>query len=197
MRKNDSRGDVFHATPYVDGALIIGDSGSLLDSQRLKGIHMASRWHVAAETIFEALKAGDTSAAKLSAFQKKVEDSYIKKIVQVRNFHQSFQYGLVGGLFHAGCSSLPEPRLVDPMRVRPATSTITKMGIRRANASKRRQAHLRSPHGVYHSGTRMKKISRVTDRSRFKICANRCTVEYGILPIFARRRLQPVQEKAI
>ena len=41
---------------YVDGALIIGDSGSFLDSQRLKGIHMAMKsGMLAAETIFEAL----------------------------------------------------------------------------------------------------------------------------------------------
>ena len=39
---------------YVDGALIIGDSGSFLDSQRLKGIHMAMKsGMLAAETIFE------------------------------------------------------------------------------------------------------------------------------------------------
>src|ERR1700758_2719651 len=64
--------------PYVDGGLIIGDSASFLDSQRLKGIHMAIKsGMLGAETIFEALKAGDTSAAKLRAFQKKVEESYI------------------------------------------------------------------------------------------------------------------------
>src|SRR5258708_21714383 len=76
---------------------------------------------LAAETIFEALKAGDTSAAKLSAFQKKVEDSYIKKeLWLVRNFHQSFQYGLLGGLFHAGLQFVTGgPGLIDPMRVRP------------------------------------------------------------------------------
>src|SRR4029077_11297022 len=81
---------------YVDGGLIIGDSGSFLDSQRLKGIHLAMKsGMLVAETILEALKAGDTSAAKLSAFQKKVEDSYIKNELRlVRNFHQSFQYGL-------------------------------------------------------------------------------------------------------
>src|SRR6266404_304371 len=75
--------------PYVDGGLIIGDSASFLDSQRLKGIHMAMKsGMLAAETIFEALKTGDTSAAKLSAFQKKVENSYIKKELRlVRNFH--------------------------------------------------------------------------------------------------------------
>src|SRR6202007_2337296 len=88
---------------YVDGGLIIGDSASFLDSQKLKGIHLAIKsGMLAAETIFEALKAGDTSAAKLSAFQKKVEESYIKKeLWLVRNFHQSFQYGLCDGLFAA------------------------------------------------------------------------------------------------
>src|SRR6202048_839547 len=89
---------------YVDGGLIIGDSGSFLDSQRLKGIHMAIKsGMLAAETIFEALKKGDTSAKTLSAFPKKVEQSYIKKeLWAVRNFHQSFKYGLYGGLFHTG-----------------------------------------------------------------------------------------------
>ena len=57
---------------YVDGGLIIGDSGSFLDSQRLKGIHMAIKsGMLAAETIFDALKAGDTSAQKRSAPSRK------------------------------------------------------------------------------------------------------------------------------
>src|SRR5256886_4408118 len=107
---------------YVDGGLIIGDSGSFLDSQRLKGIHMAIKsGMLAAETIFEALKAGDTSAAKLSVFQKKVEESYIQKeLWAVRNFHQSFQFGLLGGLFHAGLQFISGGRgLIDPMRMHP------------------------------------------------------------------------------
>ena len=84
---------------YVDGGLIIGDSGSFLDSQRLKGIHLAMKsGMLAAETIFEALKSGDTSAKTLGTFPKKVEQSYIKKeLWQVRNFHQSFQHGMVRG----------------------------------------------------------------------------------------------------
>src|SRR5260370_8536786 len=54
-----------------------------------------------AETSFEALKAGDTSSKTLSAFPKKIEDSYIKKeLWQVRNFHQSFQHGMFRGFFH-------------------------------------------------------------------------------------------------
>src|SRR2546429_102880 len=82
---------------YVDGGLIIGDSGSFLDSQRLKGIHMAMKsGMLAAETIFEALKSGDTSSKTLSAFPKKVEQSYVKKeLWQGRHFHQPFLPGLL------------------------------------------------------------------------------------------------------
>jgi len=42
---------------FVDGGLIIGDSASLLNSQRLKGIHIAIKsGMLAAETVFAALK---------------------------------------------------------------------------------------------------------------------------------------------
>src|SRR5260221_3445822 len=64
---------------YLDGGLIIGDSGSFLDSQRLKGIHLAIKsGMLAAETIFEALKVGDSTTKTLGAFPKKVEQSYVK-----------------------------------------------------------------------------------------------------------------------
>src|ERR1700737_3671800 len=107
---------------YLDGGLIIGDSGSFLDSQRLKGIHLAIKsGMLAAETIFEALQAGDTSAKTLSAFPKKVEHSYIKKeLWQVRNFHQSFQHGILPGLFQTGLQFISGGRgLIDPMRSHP------------------------------------------------------------------------------
>src|SRR5712672_1634789 len=143
---------------YLDGGLIIGDSGSFLDSQRLKGIHLAMKsGMLAAETIFEALKAGDTSAAKLSAFQKKVEESYIKTELRlVRNFHQSFQYGLLGGLFHAGLQFVTGGRgLVDPMRVRPGHEHYRKNGHppreRLKGDGKLTFDRLTA---VYHSGTR-------------------------------------------
>src|SRR5215470_3338952 len=82
----------------VDGVLIIGDSASFLDSQRLKGIHLAIKsGMLAAETIVEALKSGDTSIKILGNFQKHVEASYIKEEMwKVRNFHQSFQHGMLG-----------------------------------------------------------------------------------------------------
>ena len=48
---------------YVAGGLIVGDSAAFLNSQRLKGIHMAIKTGMlAADTIFDALRAGDVSA---------------------------------------------------------------------------------------------------------------------------------------
>src|SRR5256885_15579144 len=87
---------------YFDGGLIIGDSGSFLDSQKLKGIHLAIKsGMLAAETAFEALKAGDTSAKTLSVYQTKIEQSYIKKeLWKVRNFHQGFAHGQFAGFIY-------------------------------------------------------------------------------------------------
>ncbi|MBI2956365.1 MAG: electron transfer flavoprotein-ubiquinone oxidoreductase [Acidobacteria bacterium] len=88
---------------YVNGALLIGDTAGFLDSQRLKGIHMALKTGMlAAETIFAALRAGDTSERTLRAFHDRVEQSWVKKeLWRVRNFHQGFEHGLWRGLFHA------------------------------------------------------------------------------------------------
>lgn len=170
---------------YVDGGLIIGDSGSFLDSQRLKGIHMAIKsGMLAAETIFEALKAGDTSAAKLSAFQKKVEESYIKKeLWAVRNFHQSFQFGLLGGLFHAGLQFISGGRgLIDPMRVHPGHEDYHKIDGRPATERFKGDGKLTFDRltDVYHSGTRHEEDQPCHLVVRdLNVCANRCTVEYG------------------
>jgi electron-transferring-flavoprotein dehydrogenase len=188
--------------PYVDGGLIIGDSASFLDSQRLKGIHMAIKsGMLAAETIFEALKSGETSAAQLSAFQKKVEESYIKKELRlVRNFHQSFQYGLLGGLFHAGLQFLTGGRgLIDPMRVRPGYEHYHKNGHPPRERFKG-DAKLTFDRltDVYHSGTRHEEDQPCHLIVRdLNVCANRCTVEYGNpCQYFCPAAVyEPVQEK--
>ena len=46
---------------YGDGFLIVGDAAGIMNSMRLKGIHLAIRsGMLAAQTVFEALKAGDS-----------------------------------------------------------------------------------------------------------------------------------------
>src|SRR6202045_2031772 len=91
-----------------DGWMILGDSAGFLNSQRLKGIHLAIKsGMLAAETAFEAMKKDDFSAAMLSGFQKRVESSWIKdELWKVRNFHQGFEHGFFAGLFHAGIQQL-------------------------------------------------------------------------------------------
>jgi len=62
---------------------------------------------LAAETTFEALKAGDTSAKNLSAYQTKIEQSYIKKeLWKVRNFHQGFAHGQFAGFIHTAVQQI-------------------------------------------------------------------------------------------
>src|SRR5215469_5308965 len=104
---------------FVSGGLIIGDSASLLNSQRLKGIHTAIKsGMLAAETVYNALCAGDTSAVALSEYQRRLESSWIREeLWPVRNFHQAFHGGLWSGLFQSGIQFVTGGRgLSDPMR---------------------------------------------------------------------------------
>jgi electron-transferring-flavoprotein dehydrogenase len=89
---------------YGDGFLIIGDSASFLNSQKLKGIHMAMKsGMLAAESIFEALLAERYDAAQLQSFERKVKESYVhQELYEVRNFHQAFRHGRFWGLIESG-----------------------------------------------------------------------------------------------
>jgi electron-transferring-flavoprotein dehydrogenase len=92
-----------------DGFLIAGDSAGFLNSQRLKGIHLAMKsGMLAAEAIFEDLT-GQAAAAPGEAtplhlrYQSKVEASWIRdELWAVRNFHQAFDHGLPAAMLQAG-----------------------------------------------------------------------------------------------
>jgi len=94
------------AVPPVagNGWMILGDAAGFVNSQRLKGIHLAIKsGMLAAETAFVALTKDDSSLKTLGGFQKKVECSWIKEeLWKVRNFHQGFEHGFWLGMFHAG-----------------------------------------------------------------------------------------------
>ncbi|MFN7623392.1 MAG: 4Fe-4S dicluster domain-containing protein, partial [Acidobacteriota bacterium] len=89
---------------FGDGFLMIGDTASFLNSQKLKGIHTAMRsGMLAAETIFEALLAQRFDDAQLSRFEKKVKASDLyRELYEVRNSHQAFRHGRLWGLFENG-----------------------------------------------------------------------------------------------
>jgi len=171
---------------YVDGGLIIGDSASLLNSQRLKGIHTAIKsGMLAAETVFDALKTGDATSKTLSAFPQKIEKSWIKKeLWAVRNFHQGFQHGLYAGLFHAGIQFVTGGRgLVDPMRTRPGHEEYQKLnGAGPAPGRFKGDGVLTFDRltDVYHSGTRHEEDQPChLVVSNLNVCATKCVTEYG------------------
>ena len=92
----------WHAVPrcHMPGALLAGDAAGFLNSMRLKGIHLAMRSGMhAAEAAFEAVRAGDPSAARLARYAELVAGGSIRsELYPVRNVHQSFGYGLPAGL---------------------------------------------------------------------------------------------------
>src|SRR5579863_4144714 len=174
---------------YVDGALIIGDSASMLNSQRLKGIHTAIKsGMLAAETIYEALCAGDSSEIQLENYQRKIDQSWLKdELWGVRNFHQAFHDGLWKGLFQAGVQFVTGGRgLVDPMRTQPGYKdyenlhrdrTLVDQSTRFKGDGKLTFDRLTD---VYHSGTRHEEDQPchlvVLDPN---ICGDRCVREFG------------------
>lgn len=90
--------------PYVDGALLVGDSAGLLNVPYLKGIHYAMKsGMLAADTIFNALLHNDASAAGLSSYEARLASSYvIQDLYRARNFRRAFAYGRLPGLLLGG-----------------------------------------------------------------------------------------------
>jgi electron-transferring-flavoprotein dehydrogenase len=91
-----------------DGWMIIGESGGMVNSQRLKGIHLGIKsGMLAAETAFESMLREDYSRQQLQSYALRVDRSWIRdELWEVRNFHQAFAKGLIPGLFHAGLQQL-------------------------------------------------------------------------------------------
>jgi electron-transferring-flavoprotein dehydrogenase len=176
-----------------DGWMIIGDSAGFLNSQRLKGIHLAIKsGMLAAETAFDALQSSDFSSAKLSDFQQHVENSWIKdELWKVRNFHQGFEHGFWRGMLHAGLQQFTGGR---GLRNRyPATPGYVRMKkVANLPADGGREAHLLGPAkgdgklafdkltDLYHSGTRHEEDQPshliISDTN---ICNTRCIKEFG------------------
>lgn len=94
----------YYAVPksYFDGGLIVGDSAGLLNSQRLKGIHLAMKsGMLAAETLFEALSKDDFSEQCLQSYATRWRTSWAgRELYRVRNFHQGFERGLLPGMLN-------------------------------------------------------------------------------------------------
>jgi electron-transferring-flavoprotein dehydrogenase len=106
---------------FMDGGLIAGEAAGFVNSTRLKGIHLAMRTGMlAAESAFEAIRAGDTSAARLSAYQQKIDASPVRaELYPVRNVHQAFGFGQLPGMAFAGLQMLTGGRWFEDLHGEP------------------------------------------------------------------------------
>jgi len=177
---------------WGDGFLVIGDAGGFLNSQRLKGIHLAMRsGMLAAETVFAALEAGDTGARSLSSYEARIEDSAVKtEMWGVRNFHQAFERGAMAGMLQGAMGYVTGGRgwgIHNRLGGRPGHQRL-----RRLDGDRGRRLPEPAPVAydgeltfdkladLYHSGTAHEEDQPahlvVVDPD---VCVERCTVEYG------------------
>ncbi|MGB0125790.1 MAG: electron transfer flavoprotein-ubiquinone oxidoreductase [Silvibacterium sp.] len=178
---------------YGNGWLLLGDSASFLNAQRLKGIHLAIKsGMLAAETAFNALLTGDTSASALSQYKTAVDASWIKdELYPVRNFHQAFEHGLYDGLIRAGLQTLMHGANLGPDSKNQAGYLRMKHQDALSIHSGGREPMLFNAKGdgkltfdrltdVYHSGTRHDddQPTHLVVRD-LNICATRCAREFG------------------
>jgi electron-transferring-flavoprotein dehydrogenase len=186
----------WHTRPRVhaDGVLIAGDAGAFVNSVRLKGIHLAMRTGMlAAEAAFDAVRAGDLSAARLASYERAIEEGDVRReLYPVRNVHQSFEHGLAAGVAFSGLSLLTGGWWIkDPMpseagHTRPRTlaeyypNAAPNPDVPVSPVKIDRQLTFDRLTNVHYSGTRHAEdqpshlIVHDTD-----ICRTRCRVEYG------------------
>jgi electron-transferring-flavoprotein dehydrogenase len=185
----------WHTVPrtWMDGALIAGDAGGYLNSFRLKGIHLAMKTGMlAAETAFEAIRAGDTSAARLRTYEDRINASSVRaELYPVRNVHQAFSHGLVPGLAFAGLTVLTGGRWPATLRSRPGHAAMRTLpayygpqaprGPLAASNTVRpdRTLTFDKVTNVHYSGTRHDEDQPVHLLVETDVCYSRCGDEYG------------------
>ena len=144
----------------VDGALFVGDSASMLNVQRLKGIHTGMKsGMLAAETIMEAIEKNDFSEDSLKAYADRIDDSWIRtELWAARNFGQALSKKGFGKFVTLGAQYLTGGRgFTDPMPIVDDASTLEKVSgepeeVRDVSADNK--LYLDKLTGVYMSGTK-------------------------------------------
>jgi len=177
---------------WADGLLLIGEAAGFLNAMRLKGIHLGIKTGMlAAETALEALEKDDSSAAVLKGFERRVNASPVKEeLYAVRNFHQGFKHGFLGGMINTGLLMASGGRgLIDPLPPSGGHADMEKL-IDRYGAGTNRDFFIRDKADgkltfdrltdVFHSGTMHEEDQpahlHVADPN---ICETTCRTEYG------------------
>ena len=175
--------------PHLPGCLIAGDSASMLNAMRLKGIHTSMKaGMLAAETAFESILAGDASEPFLRRYEERFRKSWAgKELWRVRNFHAGFRHGLIAGLLNAALQMATGGRgLIDPLPSEPGHERMRRLAEQfgahpPADEPPRYDGALTFDKvtDVFHSGTKHEEDQpahlHVADTS---ICETRCREEY-------------------
>jgi len=178
---------------FGEGWMLLGDSASFLNSQRLKGIHLAIKsGMLAAEAAYDALVSGDSSANTLSEYKAAVDRSWIREeLWPVRNFHQGFEHGMLEGLVKAGIQQVlrggnlgPDAKNRAGYRHMRPVETLGPVHADHAamvgNAKGDGKLTFDRLTDVFHSGTRHDEDQPVhLVVEDLSVCTERCTKEYG------------------
>jgi electron-transferring-flavoprotein dehydrogenase len=94
----------------MPGALLVGDSGGMVDTMALKGVHHCIKsGMIAAETIYAALRHGSSD---LSDYEQAIDDSSVgRELWEVRNARQPLQKGLLIGGALSGLQQISKGKL--------------------------------------------------------------------------------------
>jgi electron-transferring-flavoprotein dehydrogenase len=94
----------------MPGALLVGDSGGMVDTMALKGVHHCIKsGMIAAEEIYAALKTGSSD---LSAYEQAIDESSVgRELWEVRNARQPLQKGLLIGGALSGLQQISKGKL--------------------------------------------------------------------------------------
>jgi electron-transferring-flavoprotein dehydrogenase len=115
---------------YGDGWLVIGDSASMVDVQKLKGMHLAMKsGMLAGEAAFAAVLKGQSDAMTLKIYEEKINESFVKsELYRVRNFHQTLSQGMLYALPFIGLQELTGGRgLIDNLAAEKDAETTEKV----------------------------------------------------------------------
>ena len=177
---------------YADGLLIIGDSASFLNGQRLKGIHLGMKsGMLAAESIADAIEKGDFTEKQLKSYKERVDGSWIREeLWKVRNFHQPYEHGLWAGMLHTGLQFISGGRgLFDPWKAHAGHEAMRKVadyyGSKIPDAfeikvKENKETTFTKLTDVYYSGTIHEENQPVHLKvGDLSICETKCAVEYG------------------
>ncbi|WP_027352832.1 electron transfer flavoprotein-ubiquinone oxidoreductase [Desulfosarcina sp. BuS5] len=147
----------------VDGALFVGDSASMLNIQRLKGVHTAMKsGMLAAEAIISAVEKNDFTRNTLASYDASFEESWIRdELYEARNFTQAMAKKIIPMAIHLGAQYVTGGRgIKDPLKIEPDSSTLKKLTSKQAEMIDNRtkeevdgKLHIDKLTGVYLSGT--------------------------------------------